>query len=104
MDRPRVSSAVSHMMISTLLLNLFAEHYQFYFQDDDIQLGYLSDAWTQIAVDRMLAIVPGAVGVSTALKTNVPVIIEVSIAHPEFTWMIGTKSVSAQFGFRLATL
>lgn len=48
--------------------NLFADYYQFYIQDDDETKGNLGDSWSQEAVERLLAIAPGAVGVGTVRK------------------------------------
>lgn len=50
--------------------DVFADYFQFYLQDDDTQLGDLSEAWTPEAVDRLLAVVAGAVGVGTVRNTD----------------------------------
>lgn len=55
---------------------IFADYYQFYIQDDDMQYGDLSDAWTAEAVDRRLAIAPHTIGVGTVRNTRVPVTLE----------------------------
>lgn len=56
---------------------LFADYFQFYLQDDDERIGDLSDAWTQEAVERLLAVAPGVVGIGTARNMTVPVVVEV---------------------------
>jgi hypothetical protein len=60
---------------------LFADYFQFYLQDESAK-GDLSDSWTQEAVDRLLAVAPGAIGVGTVRNTNVPVIVEVDNGEP----------------------
>jgi hypothetical protein len=56
-------------------LNLFADYHQFYLQDE-VADGNLSDAWSQDAVRRMLAVSSGVVGVGTVRDMDVPVTIE----------------------------
>jgi hypothetical protein len=60
---------------------LFADYYQFYLQDEAAK-GDLSDAWTETAVKRLLAIAPGTLGVGTARNNTVPVTVEVLAAAP----------------------
>lgn len=60
---------------------LFADYFQFYVQDESA-VGDLSDSWTQEAVDRLLAIAPGTIGVGTVRNMTVPVVLEVSDAEP----------------------
>ena len=64
---------------------LFADYFQFYLQDDDVGVGIgdLSDAWTQEAVERLLAVAPGVVGLGTARKMTVSVVIEVLDHEPD---------------------
>ncbi len=62
-------------------LQLFADYFQFYLQDEAVK-GDLSDSWTKEATARMLAVAPGTVGVGTARNTNVPVLIEVHDQEP----------------------
>jgi hypothetical protein len=62
-------------------LNLFADYFQFYLQDESAE-GDLSDYWTEEATDRLLAVAPGAVGVGTVRNMEVPVSIEVLDAEP----------------------
>lgn len=56
-------------------LELFADYHQFYLQDEAAG-GDLSDAWSQDAVQRMLAVSDGVVGVGTVRNMDVPVTIE----------------------------
>ncbi|SEL81534.1 hypothetical protein [Rhodococcus maanshanensis] len=60
---------------------LFADYFQFYLQDEATD-GDLSDAWTDEAVARMLAVGDGAVGVGTARNMDVPVTVELLDAEP----------------------
>jgi hypothetical protein len=60
---------------------LFADYHQFYIQDESAD-GDLSDAWTAEAVERLLAIAPGAVGIGTVRDSDVPVTIDVLEEEP----------------------
>lgn len=62
-------------------LNLFADYYQFYVQDETAN-GDLSDAWTDHAVTRLLAVAPGVVGVGTIRNMDVPVTIDIVDREP----------------------
>lgn len=62
--------------------DLFAEYFQFYLQDESAQ-GDLSESWTPEAVERLLAIAPGTIGVGTARNMNVPVVVEIMGNAPE---------------------
>jgi hypothetical protein len=64
-------------------LKLFADYYQFYIQDETAD-GSLSEAWTDEAVGRLLALAPGTVGVGTVRNADVPVSIEVLDREPSF--------------------
>lgn len=64
-----------------LRLTLFADYYQFYLQDEAVE-GDLSDSWTEEAVNRMLAITYGTIGVGTVRNTEVPVEIEICNEEP----------------------
>jgi hypothetical protein len=66
------------MIISRQRLELFAD----YLQDDDQELGSLSDAWTQEAVDRLLATGQGVVGIGTVRNMIVPVEVEIHDREP----------------------
>lgn len=62
-------------------IELFADYFQFYLQDEHVN-GNLSDAWTNEATDRMLAIAPGVVGVGTARNMDVAVTVEIFDDEP----------------------
>ena len=70
------------MIKQQLKLNLMADYFQFYLQDESAK-GDLSDSWGPEAVDRLLAVAPGAVGVGTVRNMAVPVSVEVLDAEPE---------------------
>ncbi|SRR6266496_5556446 len=61
---------------------LFADYFQFYLQDENTK-GDLSESWNEEAVDRLLAIAPGTIGVGTVRNMNVPVVVEVIDKAPE---------------------
>jgi len=62
-------------------LTLFADYHQFYIQDEGIDSN-LSDAWTDTAIDRLLAVTPGTVGIGTVSNSDVPVTIAVLEHEP----------------------
>jgi len=62
-------------------LELFADYYQFYLQDEQAK-GDLSQAWTEQAVERLMALAPATVGVGTVRNMTVPVTIEVRRSEP----------------------
>ena len=64
-------------------LTLFADYYQFYIQDENVE-GNLSDAWTDQAVERLLAVAQGTVGIGTVRNVDVPVTIAVLEGQPAF--------------------
>lgn len=64
-------------------LELFADYYQFYFQDDNPDYGDLSEAWTEDATNRLMAISDRVVGVGTARDTDVQVYVTVDSQIPE---------------------
>lgn len=55
---------------------IFADYFQFYIQDEAAD-GDLSDAWSDEAVNRLLAVAPGVVGIGTVRNMDVPVSVEV---------------------------
>lgn len=61
---------------------LFADYFQFYLQDESVK-GDLSDSWTPEAVDRLLAVAPGTIGVGTVRNMNVPVVVEIADSEPD---------------------
>jgi hypothetical protein len=56
--------------------SIFADYFQFYIQDEAAD-GDLSDAWTDEAVERMLATEAGVVGIGTVRNMDVPVTVEI---------------------------
>ncbi len=62
-------------------LELFADYYQFYLQDEGADSD-LSDAWSDEATDRLLAVAPGMIGVGTARNMHVPVRIQILEYEP----------------------
>jgi hypothetical protein len=68
--------------MQVLNLELFADYFQFYLQDESAK-GDLSDSWGPEAVDRLLAVAPGTVGIGTVRNMTVPVVVEILDAEPE---------------------
>jgi hypothetical protein len=60
---------------------LLADYFQFYLQDEAAS-GDLSAAWTPDAVDRLLAVAPGVIGVGTVRNKDVPFEVEVLSEAP----------------------
>jgi hypothetical protein len=69
-------------MVKRFEYEIFADYFQFYLQDETAA-GDLSDSWTPEAVDRLLAIAAGVVGVGTARNMPVPVVVEVNKSTPD---------------------
>jgi hypothetical protein len=63
---------------------LFADYFQFYIQDEPAD-GNLSKSWSDAAVERLLAVAPGVVGVGTVRNMDVPVSIYVCDKEPTLT-------------------
>ena len=61
---------------------LFADYHQFYLQDEEAD-GKLSESWTEQAVETLLALAPGTIGVGTVRNMGVPVTIEILDTEPE---------------------
>jgi hypothetical protein len=61
---------------------LFADHYQFYLQDEQAD-GDLSNSWTEQAIKDSFALALGTIGISTARNMDVPVTIEVHNSEPD---------------------
>jgi hypothetical protein len=61
---------------------IFADYFQFYLQDEDVD-GDLSDCWTKEAVNRLLAVTDGTIGVGTVRNMMVPVVVEVADGEPD---------------------
>lgn len=68
--------------MKTYSLELLADYFQFYLQDDEAQ-GDLSLAWNDDAVERMFAVADGVVGIGTARNTVVPVTLELLESAPD---------------------
>lgn len=68
--------------MQTFELNLFADYFQFYIQDDDIDVGDLSNAWTEDAVTNLLAETERAIGIGTVRNMDVPVYIQIDNELP----------------------
>src|SRR6476620_8992808 len=64
---------------------IFADYHQFYLQDDDQSFGDLSQAWTEEATDRLLAVAPHVIGVGTVRNVKVPVSVTVHESPPQIT-------------------
>lgn len=60
---------------------LFADYFQFYIQDEYVS-GIDGDSWGPEASDRMLALAPGAIAVSTIRNVTVPVTVEILETEP----------------------
>jgi hypothetical protein len=73
------ATPASHMQSHQL--RLFADYHQFHLRDEAAG-GDLSDAWSQAAVERMLAVSDGVVGIGTVRDMDVPVTIEFLEAEP----------------------
>lgn len=69
------------MILNTHEFELFADYFQFYLQDEQVD-GNLGDSWDQDAMDRLMALAPGTIGVGTVRNINVPVIVEVHDSQP----------------------
>jgi hypothetical protein len=64
-------------------LTIFADYHQFYIQDDDDRFGDLSEAWTDEAVDNLLAVSDHVVGIGTVRNSDVPVVLETCDELPD---------------------
>jgi hypothetical protein len=67
--------------MSTYHYTLFADYFQFYLQDEEAD-GDLSDAWTEQAVNDLLAVAPGTIGVGTVRNMDVRVEVEIGVSEP----------------------
>jgi hypothetical protein len=67
--------------MTTHAFTLFADYFQFYLQDEKAH-GDLSEAWTPQAVERLLALAPGVIGVGTARNMDVPVEVDILETEP----------------------
>lgn len=64
-----------------ITLELFADYFQFYIQDEGAE-GDLSARWTTEAVDRLLAIADGTIGIGTVRNLTVPVTVKIFDSEP----------------------
>jgi hypothetical protein len=62
--------------------DLFADHFQFYLQDDDQSFGDLSAAWIEEATAGLLAVAPHVIGIGTARNMTVPVSVSIHESRP----------------------
>lgn len=62
-------------------LQIFADYHHFYLQDEAAP-GDLTDAWSAIAVERMLAVADGVVGFASARNANVTVTVQLLDIEP----------------------
>ena len=69
-------------MKRTFEYKLFADYYQFYLQGESAD-GNLGNSWTPEAVDRLLAVAPGTIGVGTVRNVTVPVAVEITDEEPD---------------------
>ena len=75
------SSNFNIMIVQNYNLNLFADYFQFYIQDEQVP-GDLSNSWTPDAVKRLLALADGTVGIGTVRNMFVPVTIKFFDSEP----------------------
>jgi hypothetical protein len=64
-------------------LTIFADYHQFYIQDDDDRFGDLSQAWTEEAVNKLLAVSDHVVGIGTVRNSDVAVVLETCDELPD---------------------
>jgi hypothetical protein len=70
-------------MPRTFQYEIFADYHQFYLQDDDQSFGDLSEAWTEEATERLLAVAPHVIGVGTVRNMSVPVSVAIHESQPK---------------------
>jgi hypothetical protein len=61
--------------------DLLADYFQLYLQDEGAT-GDLSNSWGPEAVERLLAMAPGMIGVGTVRNMTVPVEMEIAGQEP----------------------
>lgn len=69
-------------MVKEIKTELFADYFQFYIQDENAA-GIIGDSWTEEAVDRLLALAPGTLGIGTVRNMTVPVSIKIFESEPD---------------------
>lgn len=62
---------------------MFADYFQFYFQDDNADYGDLSEAWTESATEQLMALSERVVGVGTARNMDVRVYVTIDDQVPD---------------------
>ena len=74
-----------HSMTATneIKLELFADYFQFYIQDEKAD-GDLGEKWTTEAVELLLATTDGTIGVGTVRNMAVPVTVKTFSTEPPF--------------------
>ena len=70
------------MLINEFQSELFADYFQFYIQDEVVS-GDLSKAWTDEAVERLLAINQGTIGIGTVRNMDVQTFLKIFDSEPE---------------------
>lgn len=71
--------------MNEIKLELFADYFQFYIEDENANIDMLCDPelfWTQEAVDRFLATADEIIGIGTARNMDVPVTIKIFNEEP----------------------
>lgn len=69
-------------MLHTAELEIFADYFQFYLQDEAVDEDW-GAFWTDETVERMLAVGDYSVGIATARNMNVPVVVSIHDRAPE---------------------
>jgi hypothetical protein len=99
-----VTDSTKHAMHMTRYeFQLSANYHQFYIQDEAAD-GNLSDAWTPDAVERLLALAPGVVGIGTARNTEVPVTIDVMDSEPRREFAMSDHTVECSISISSGTI
>jgi len=81
------------MKIEDIELELFADYFQFYFQDEKVD-GDLSNSWTDSAIENLLALSDGTIGIGTARNMYVPVNIQIFDSEPAIEKLIGIDQIN----------
>lgn len=83
-------------------LTIFADYHQFYIQDDDDRYGDLSEAWTDEATKKLLAVSDRVVGIGTLRNSDVAVVLEICDELPELApdewYQINKTALECQTG------
>lgn len=84
---------MSNTVINEIKLDIFADYFQFYLKDETAD-GDLSKKWTEEAIERLLAITDGTIGIGTVRNMDVPVTIKIFTTEP--TLLVDGEDVIAQ--------